>query len=67
MERPNNMFAKLTDYAKRFVHWFAAPQHYGTRLEQYIVSHKPTTTCQVEALERKFDLMYSARNKSWMI
>ena len=61
------MFTKLADYAKRFVHWFTAPQHYGTKLEQYIVSHNPTTTCQVEALERKFDLMYSARNKSWMV
>lgn len=52
---------------KRFLSWFTAPQHYGTRLEQYILSHNPTSTTQVEALERKFDLMYSARNKSWMI
>ena len=61
------MFTKLTDYVKQFVNWFSEPQHYGTSLEQYIVSHNPTTTCQVEALERRFDLMYSARNKSWMV
>ena len=61
------MFTTLGDYVKRFVHWFTAPQHYGTKLEQYIISHNPTTTCQVEALERKFDLMYSNRNKSWMV
>jgi hypothetical protein len=61
------MFTTFADYVKRVVNWFTAPQHYGTKLEQYIVSHNPTTTCQVEALERKFDLMYSARNKSWMI
>lgn len=61
------MLTRLTDYAKRFVYWFTAPQHYGTRLEQYILSHNPTSTTQVEALERKFDLMYSARNKSWMV
>ena len=61
------MFTKLGDYFNRAVRWFTAPQHYGTRLEQYILSHNPTTTCQVEALERRFELMYSARNKSWMI
>ena len=61
------MFKTLGDYANRFVNWFSEPQHYGTKLEQYIVSHNPTSTCQVEALERKFEIMYSARNKSWMI
>ena len=61
------MFTTLRDRIKKTVHWFTAPQHYGTRLEQYILSHNPTTTHQVEALERKFELMYSARNKSWMI
>ena len=61
------MFKLLEDYANRFVNWFSEPQHYGTKLEQYILSHNPTSTCQVEALERKFELMYSARNKSWMI
>jgi hypothetical protein len=61
------MFTTLTDYVNRAVRWFSEPQHYGTKLEQYIVSHNPTTTCQVEALERRFDLMYSARNKSWMV
>jgi hypothetical protein len=61
------MFATLTDYVNQAVRWFTAPQHYGTKLEQYILSHNPTSTCQVEALERKFELMYSARNKSWMV
>ena len=61
------MFKLLGDYATRFVNWFSEQQHYGTKLEQYILSHNPTTTCQVEALERRFELMYSARNKSWMI
>lgn len=61
------MFTRLTNYVKQVGEWFCAPQHYGTRLEQYILSHNPTSNTQVEALERKFDLMYSARNKSWMI
>jgi len=52
------MFKLLTDYAKQAGRWFSEPQHYGTRLEQYILSHNPTTTCQVEALERRFELMY---------
>ena len=61
------MFKRLGDYVNQAVRWFSEPQHYGTRLEQYILSHNPTTTCQVEALERRFELMYSARNKSWMV
>jgi hypothetical protein len=61
------MFTTLADYFNRALKWWSAPQHYGTRLEEYIVSHNPTNTSQVEALERKFDLMYSGRNKSWMI
>ena len=61
------MFTKLTDYVNQAVRWFSEPQHYGTSLEQYILSHNPTTTCQVEALERRFEPMYSARNKSWMV
>ena len=61
------MFARIQDLFAQAVRWFCAPQHYGTRLEQYIVSHNPTSTAQVEALERKFDLMYSARNKCWMV
>ena len=61
------MFTKLADLIGQAVGWFSAPQHYGTRLEQFILAHNPTSTCQVEALERKFDLMYSSRNKSWMI
>ena len=60
------MFKPLGDRIKRVVNWFTAPQHYGTQLEQYIISHNPTTTHQVEALERKFELMCSAKNKSWM-
>ena len=61
------MFKLLSDYVNRFVNWFSEPQHYGTQLEQYILSQNPTCNAQVEALERKFELMYSARNKSWMI
>ena len=61
------MFKLLTEYVKQAGRWFSEPQHYGTKLEQYILSHNPTTTCQVEALERRFELMYSARNKSWMV
>jgi len=61
------MFKLLSDYISQFVNWFSEPQHYGTQLEQYILSQNPTCNSQVEALERKFELMYSARNKSWMI
>ena len=61
------MFTRLANYFNQAVRWFSEPQHYGTRMEQYILSHRPTTIHQVEALERKFEMMYSARNKSWMI
>ena len=61
------MFKLLSDYISQAVNWLSEPQNYGTQLEQYILSHNPTCNAQVEALERKFELMYSARNKSWMI
>lgn len=61
------MLNQLAGYFYNLLHKFAEPQTYGSALEYYIISHNPTSTAQVEALERQFDLMYSARNKSWMV
>jgi len=61
------MLNQLAGYFHSLLHKFAEPETYGSKLEQYIISHNPTCTAQVEALERQFDLMYSARNKSWMV
>jgi len=43
------MFKQLADYVNQFVNWFSEPQHYGTQLEQYILSQNPTCNAQVEA------------------
>ena len=61
------MLNQLAGYLYSLLEKFSEPQSYGSALERYIVSHNPTSTMQVEALERQFDLMYSARNKSWMV
>jgi len=63
----NIMLKQLGGYLYSLLEKFSEPQSYGASLERYIVSHNPTSTAQVEALERKFELLYSARNKSWMI
>jgi len=61
------MLKQLASYFNSLLHKFAKPETYGYQLEQYIISHQPTSTAQIEGLEREFDLLYSARNKSWMV
>lgn len=61
------MLKQLAGYLYSLLEKFSEPQTYGSALEYYIISHNPTSTAQVEALERQFDLLYSARNKSWMV
>ncbi len=61
------MLNQLFGYFHSLLKKFSEPQTYGSALEQYIVSHNPTCTAHVEQLERQFELMYSARNKSWMV
>ena len=61
------MLNQLADYFHSLFNKFSEPQSYGTSLEQYIISHNPTSTAQVEHLERQFELRFSGRNKSWMV
>jgi hypothetical protein len=61
------MLNKLASYLHSLLEKFSEPQTYGSALEYYIISHNPTSTAQVEVLERQFELLYSARNKSWMV
>ena len=61
------MLNQLAGYFYNLLHKFAEPETYGYQLEQYIISHNPTSTAQIEGLEREFDLLYSARNKNWMV
>ena len=63
----NIMLKQLGGYLYSLLEKFSEPQSYGSALERYIVSHNPTSTAQVEQLERQFELLYSARNKSWMV
>lgn len=59
------MLNQLADYFYNLLTKFAEPETYGSKLEQYILSHNPTTTAQVEQLERQFELNYIKRG--WVI
>ena len=61
------MLNQLAGYFYNLLYKFSEPESYGSRLEQYIISHNPTSTAQVEQLERQFELRFSGRNKSWMV
>jgi hypothetical protein len=61
------MLNQLFGYLYSLLEKFSEPQSYGNSLEQYIISHNPTSTAQVEHLERQFELRFSGRNKSWMV
>lgn len=61
------MLNQLAGYFYNLFNNFSKPQSYGSSLEQYIISHNPTSTAQVEHLERQFELRFSSRNKSWMV
>lgn len=59
------MLNQLADYFYSLLTKFAEPETYGSKLEQYILSHNPTTTAQVEQLERQFELNYVRRG--WVL
>jgi hypothetical protein len=61
-----NMLNQISSYFCNLLHKFAEPETYGSQLEQYIVSHNPTNTAQVEHLERQFELKYLKRNSGWV-
>ena len=50
------MLNQLAGYFYNLLVKFSEPQTYGASLEHYIISHNPTSTAQVEQLERQFDL-----------
>jgi hypothetical protein len=50
------MLNKIADYFYSLFNNFSKPQTYGSALEQYIVSHSPQTSCDVDRLVRQFNL-----------
>ena len=59
------MLNQLAGYFYNLLSKFSEPETYGSKLEQYIVLHNPTTTAQVEQLERQFELNYIKRG--WIV
>jgi hypothetical protein len=55
------MLNQLAEYFQKIIHRFEKPQTYGSALEQYIVSHAPQTSCDVDRLTRQFDIQQSGR------
>lgn len=49
------MFNKLSKYIEKLLSPIEKPATYGSALEQFIVSHGPQTTADVEALIKRFD------------
>ena len=50
------MLNQLLSYFNNLLNNFSKPQTYGSALEQYIVSHSPQTSCDVDRLVRQFNL-----------
>ena len=61
------MLNQIIGYFYSLFNKFSDTQSYGASLEQYIISHNPTSTAQVEHLERQFELRIANRNKSWLV
>jgi hypothetical protein len=61
------MLKQLAGYFYNLISKFSESETYGSKLEQYIVSHNPTNNAQVEHLEREFELRYLKRNSGWIV
>jgi hypothetical protein len=53
----------ILSYFQKLFGDFNKPQTYGSALEEYIVSHSPQTSCDVDRLTRQFEIQHS--RKGW--
>ncbi len=60
------MINAIAEYFNELFRKFEKPQTYGSALEAYIASHKPTTLEEIDCLQRDFDRK-NERNAGWMI
>ena len=56
------MLNELAEYFQKMFQKIDKPQTYGTALEEYIVAHNPQDGCDIDRLQRQFDLEQSRRN-----
>jgi len=55
------MLNTITEYFQKMFQNFSKPQTYSSALEEYIVRHAPTDSCDVDRLTRQFDIIHSRR------
>ena len=55
------MLKQLAEYVHKMLQNFSRPQTYSSALEEYIVSHAPQDTCDVDRLTRQFEIIHSRR------
>jgi hypothetical protein len=55
------MLKQLASYFHSLFNNFGKPQSYGSALEEYIVSHAPQTSCDVDRLTRQFEIQQAGR------
>lgn len=53
------LFLQLLAYIQKIVEKFQKPRSYGSELENYITSHNPRDTGDVDRLTREFDTKIS--------
>ena len=55
------MLNQLADYFCSLFSKFSKPQTFGSALEEYIISHAPQTSCDVDRLTRQFEIQQAGR------
>ena len=55
------MLNKLAEYFHKMFQSFSKPQTYSSALEEYIVRNSPQNSCDIDRLNRQFDLRHSGR------
>jgi len=50
------MLNQLAGYFHNLFNKFSRPQTYGSALEEYILSHSPQNTCDIDRLIHQFEI-----------
>ena len=62
------MLKTTIEQVKSMFRFFDKPQTYGSALEAYIVAGNPQDACDIDRLQRQFDLNQAKRtNSGWIL
>ena len=56
------MLKSINEWVKSLFKSYQTPQTYGSALEAYIVSHNPTSSCDIDHYTRQFDRLQAKRS-----